>query len=545
MAESVNSNLLSAVTEGQSKINSTVSSGGIQSSSSIPHTSKRNHRNSYQPTTSDSYEQISKSNGHHFNYMIYDFQLTVLILSFSILEYKSNSPKRRSLGSLSQRQSSAQLLNTDCIANRTRSRASLRDLTIHTIIEHTAADSNLRPSRVSGSHNQQHQLQSNELTHKLITEPKAERLNNTANNLPKSRKSTTSSSAIREPQHSLNVNIPSKRSNSTTSVTNKRIRYNNSNKLSTENSKDIDSRSVSVQNSSSSTASAITVKEISSQSSVVKTSRSKSSKNKNLRRSTRVLNLTNATTGACVSGASNSSRMNNRVSGSATQSGQLSSSGAQTVNELNRTGAINKSVQSQLQQSVSVNSSTASTADYTLAGENNLERSGTSYPSTSSFISGIQQSHNQYIQHNRHQGSSNSVKHAEMANNEESKNGNNQASNSTGGSGSSFQSSHKSLSQLIFSSSSSHSQQSQQNLSNSNMPLHASTSNTASAAGPSHPDSESDDSEVGRLQALLEARGLPPHLFGRIPRRISSFVNVLKCCLILCFRTPRSSFAPS
>lgn len=31
-----------------------------------------------------------------------------------------------------------------------------------------------------------------------------------------------------------------------------------------------------------------------------------------------------------------------------------------------------------------------------------------------------------------------------------------------------------------------------------------------------HPDSESDDSEVGRLQALLEARGLPPHLFGAL-----------------------------
>ncbi|KAJ9591444.1 hypothetical protein L9F63_002050, partial [Diploptera punctata] len=38
-------------------------------------------------------------------------------------------------------------------------------------------------------------------------------------------------------------------------------------------------------------------------------------------------------------------------------------------------------------------------------------------------------------------------------------------------------------------------------------------------------DSESDDSEVGRLQALLEARGLPPHLFGALgPRMQTLFI---------------------
>lgn len=42
-----------------------------------------------------------------------------------------------------------------------------------------------------------------------------------------------------------------------------------------------------------------------------------------------------------------------------------------------------------------------------------------------------------------------------------------------------------------------------------------------------HPDSESDDSEVGRLQALLEARGLPPHLFGALGKcPISNFVPI-------------------
>ncbi|XP_060516709.1 E3 ubiquitin-protein ligase TRIP12 isoform X2 [Cylas formicarius] len=45
--------------------------------------------------------------------------------------------------------------------------------------------------------------------------------------------------------------------------------------------------------------------------------------------------------------------------------------------------------------------------------------------------------------------------------------------------------------------------------------------------GPSGPgaDSESDDSEVGRLQALLEARGLPPHLFGALGPRMQHLLH--------------------
>lgn len=38
-------------------------------------------------------------------------------------------------------------------------------------------------------------------------------------------------------------------------------------------------------------------------------------------------------------------------------------------------------------------------------------------------------------------------------------------------------------------------------------------------------DSESDDSEVGRLQALLEARGLPPHLFGALAPRMHHLLH--------------------
>ncbi|KFB42782.1 thyroid hormone receptor interactor 12 [Anopheles sinensis] len=47
----------------------------------------------------------------------------------------------------------------------------------------------------------------------------------------------------------------------------------------------------------------------------------------------------------------------------------------------------------------------------------------------------------------------------------------------------------------------------------------------ASSAAPPHPDSESDDSEVGRLQALLEARGLPPHLFGALGPRMHHLLH--------------------
>jgi len=38
-------------------------------------------------------------------------------------------------------------------------------------------------------------------------------------------------------------------------------------------------------------------------------------------------------------------------------------------------------------------------------------------------------------------------------------------------------------------------------------------------------DSESDDSEVGRLQALLEARGVPPHLLGALGPRMQHLLH--------------------
>lgn len=39
---------------------------------------------------------------------------------------------------------------------------------------------------------------------------------------------------------------------------------------------------------------------------------------------------------------------------------------------------------------------------------------------------------------------------------------------------------------------------------------------SSNAAAPPHPDSESDDTEVGHLQALLETKGLPPNLFSAL-----------------------------
>ncbi|XP_041673723.1 E3 ubiquitin-protein ligase TRIP12 isoform X6 [Drosophila eugracilis] len=45
------------------------------------------------------------------------------------------------------------------------------------------------------------------------------------------------------------------------------------------------------------------------------------------------------------------------------------------------------------------------------------------------------------------------------------------------------------------------------------------------AGGAATADSESDDSEVGRLQALLEARGLPPHLFGALGPRMTHILH--------------------
>ena len=45
------------------------------------------------------------------------------------------------------------------------------------------------------------------------------------------------------------------------------------------------------------------------------------------------------------------------------------------------------------------------------------------------------------------------------------------------------------------------------------------------AVGAGTGDSESDDSEMGRLQALLEARGLPPHLFGALAPRMQLILH--------------------
>ncbi|XP_069701943.1 E3 ubiquitin-protein ligase TRIP12 isoform X2 [Periplaneta americana] len=63
---------------------------------------------------------------------------------------------------------------------------------------------------------------------------------------------------------------------------------------------------------------------------------------------------------------------------------------------------------------------------------------------------------------------------------------------------------------------------------------HAAVTSAGSASGgsggpsgvtTSAADSESDDSEVGRLQALLEARGLPPHLFGALGPRMQTLLH--------------------
>lgn len=60
--------------------------------------------------------------------------------------------------------------------------------------------------------------------------------------------------------------------------------------------------------------------------------------------------------------------------------------------------------------------------------------------------------------------------------------------------------------------------------------LGSSSAPAAAAGGPSGltgtaVDSESDDSEVGRLQALLEARGLPPHLLGALGPRMQHLLH--------------------
>lgn len=55
--------------------------------------------------------------------------------------------------------------------------------------------------------------------------------------------------------------------------------------------------------------------------------------------------------------------------------------------------------------------------------------------------------------------------------------------------------------------------------------LAAGTSGTQPGTSGHHPDSESDDSEVGRLQALLEARGLPPQLFSALGPRMHTLLH--------------------
>lgn len=50
-----------------------------------------------------------------------------------------------------------------------------------------------------------------------------------------------------------------------------------------------------------------------------------------------------------------------------------------------------------------------------------------------------------------------------------------------------------------------------------------STNNPAGTA--TNADSESDDSDVGRLQALLESRGLPSHLFGALGPRMQHLLQ--------------------
>lgn len=55
--------------------------------------------------------------------------------------------------------------------------------------------------------------------------------------------------------------------------------------------------------------------------------------------------------------------------------------------------------------------------------------------------------------------------------------------------------------------------------------LAAGTSSSQPGTSGHHPDSESDDSEVGRLQALLEARGLPPQLFSALGPRMHTLLH--------------------
>lgn len=53
----------------------------------------------------------------------------------------------------------------------------------------------------------------------------------------------------------------------------------------------------------------------------------------------------------------------------------------------------------------------------------------------------------------------------------------------------------------------------------------AGTARGSTAAAANSGESESEDSEMGRLQALLEARGLPPHLFGALGPRMHQLLH--------------------
>ena len=48
---------------------------------------------------------------------------------------------------------------------------------------------------------------------------------------------------------------------------------------------------------------------------------------------------------------------------------------------------------------------------------------------------------------------------------------------------------------------------------------------SSASAAPSASENESDDSDMGRLQALLEARGLPPHIFGALGPRMQHLLH--------------------
>lgn len=48
-------------------------------------------------------------------------------------------------------------------------------------------------------------------------------------------------------------------------------------------------------------------------------------------------------------------------------------------------------------------------------------------------------------------------------------------------------------------------------------------------------DPEADDPDVGRLQALLEARGIPPHVFGSLGefRNINRLAAICILCVVI------------